>query len=165
MFPISNNALRVKRINIELVKNTLKTMEYGTKSSIASVTGLSVATCGNILNELLQTGEVIETELEEPNGGRPARRYKFNADYSYIVCLYVKTEGGVNSLTYGIANLIGEVIEEKTMILDLIDYDVIDNQIEELIEKHGNIKAIGIGIPGVVHKGVIGVCGFCCKVS
>lgn len=158
MFPISNNALRVKRINMELVKNTLKTMEYGTKSSIASVTGLSVATCGNILNELLQTGEVIETELEEPNGGRLARRYKFNADYSYIVCLYVKTEGGVNSLTYGIANLIGEVIEEKTMILDLIDYDVIDNQIEELIEKHGNIKAIGIGIPGVVHKGVIGVC-------
>lgn len=158
MFPISNNAIRVKRINMELVKNTLRTNEYGTKSSIAGMTGLSVATCGNILNELLQTGEVIETELEEPNGGRPARRYKFNADYSYIVCLYVKTEGGVHSMTYAISNLVGEVIEELTLTVEQINYDVIDNQIEELMDRHGNIKAIGIGIPGVVHKGIIGVC-------
>ncbi|MNO24257.1 N-acetyl-D-glucosamine kinase [compost metagenome] len=158
MLPISNNAIRVKQINTELVKNTLKAMEHGTKASIASMTGLSVATCGNILNELLQTGEVIETELEESSGGRPAMRYKFNADYSYILCLYVKTDGGVHSLAYAVANLIGESIEEKSRLLEDINYDVIDHQIGELIDRYGNIKAIGIGIPGVVHKGIIGVC-------
>ncbi|MNW39341.1 N-acetyl-D-glucosamine kinase [compost metagenome] len=158
MLPISNNAIRVKQINTELVKNTLKAMEYGTKASIANMTGLSVATCGNILNELLLTGEVIETELDESSGGRPAMRYKFNADFSYIVCMYVKTDGGVHSLAYAIANLIGEVVEEKSRLIEDIHYDVIDNQIDGLIQQYGNIKAIGIGIPGVVHEGIIGVC-------
>ncbi|ALP38849.1 transcriptional regulator [Paenibacillus sp. IHB B 3084] len=158
MLPVSNNAIRVKQINVELVKNTLKSLEYATKSSIASITGLSVATCGNILKELLQTGEVLETELEESNGGRPAMRYKYNADYSYILCLNVKTEGGLDSLTYAVSNLLGDVIVEKTSIVPYIDYEVIEKQIGELISIYGNVKAVGIGIPGVVHQGVIGVC-------
>ena len=35
-------------------------MGVGTKASIANLTKLSVATCGTILNELLQTGEIID---------------------------------------------------------------------------------------------------------
>ncbi|MFD0714656.1 ROK family protein [Paenibacillus sp. GCM10027626] len=117
-----------------------------------------MATCGNILNELLQSGEALELELEESSGGRPARRYKLNADYSYIACLYVKSEGGVHSMTYGVANLLGELVEEQTSVLEGIEYDSIEHQLDALIERHGNIKAIGIGIPGVVNNGVIGVC-------
>ncbi|NMP07874.1 ROK family protein [Paenibacillus polymyxa] len=117
-----------------------------------------MATCGNILNELLQTGEVLEMELEESSGGRPARRYKYNADYSYIICLTVKTEGGVHSLTYAVANMLGDIIVENTSVVPHIDYEVIDDQIGELIHTYGNVKAVGIGIPGVVHQGVIDVC-------
>jgi len=155
---VSSNAIRVKQINVELVKNTLRTMEFGTKLSIASVTGLSVATCGNILNELLHNGEVVEMELEESSGGRPARRYRLNANFSCVVCLFVKTGDGVNSMTYVVANLIGEMVEKHTVLLEKIDYDSIDKQIGELIERHGNIKAIGIGIPGVVLNDVVDVC-------
>lgn len=69
MLPTSHNTQQVKRINVELVKNTLRSMGVGTKASIANLTKLSVATCGTILNELLQTGEIIDLGPDESSGG------------------------------------------------------------------------------------------------
>ncbi|MBU5671735.1 ROK family protein [Paenibacillus brevis] len=158
MIPTSHNTRQVKKINVELVKNTLKAIGTGTKASIAGSTGLSVATCGTILNELVESGEVLETEFEESSGGRPARQYMFNADYAYVLCLLVKTESGAHSISYAIVNLMGEMVEEEVRSLPPIDRSRIDLIIGELIQKYDNIKAIGIGIPGVAHHGVIGIC-------
>lgn len=158
VIPTTHNTLQVKKINVELVKNTLKAVGIGTKASIANMTRLSVATCGTILNELVQSGEVLERELEESSGGRPARQYTFNADYAYVLCLLVKTEGGHHSITYALVNLLGEKVEEGTRSLDFIDVEIIDLLIEEFTMQFNNVKAIGIGIPGVAHQGIIGIC-------
>ncbi|AWB45927.1 transcriptional regulator [Paenibacillus sp. CAA11] len=158
MNPITNNSMRVKKINQELVRQALKSMKQGTKSMVAEATGLSVATCGNILNELHEAGEVIETELEESSGGRPARRYVYNVDYSYVACIFAKIESGRQSLTYGVANLAGEYIERGYQEVKFADSTAIDELLGVLIERHNNIKAVGIGVPGVVHHGVVDIC-------
>lgn len=156
MMSIINNTLRVKQVNVELVKTALKALSCGTKLTIAHATGLSVATCGNILNELLARGEVIEADFQQPNGGRPARRFMYNANFAYIACIYVSNEGGICRTTHAVTNLMGEMIEEQTIEVNVINYEVIDHLIETLIGKYENIKAIGIGIPGIVYRGVIG---------
>lgn len=158
MLPTSHNTQQVKRINVEIVKNTLRSMGVGTKASIANLTKLSVATCGTILNELLQTGEIIDLGPDESSGGRPASRYQFNADYANVLCLIIRTEGGIHSITHTYANLNGEMADEQTHILDEINVTVVVELIAELIEQHHNVQAIGIGIPGVAHNGVIGIC-------
>ncbi|BBI33601.1 ROK family protein [Cohnella abietis] len=155
---ITNNSIRVKKINQELIKQALKDMKQGTKSMIAGATGLSVATCGNILNEFLTTGEVIETELEQPNGGRPARRFVYNSNFAYIACIYASSEGGQHSLTYTVANLLGEVVDDGFLAVELANLTAIEHLIEMLIAKYPEINAVGIGIPGLVHQGVINVC-------
>jgi predicted transcriptional regulator len=99
---------QLKKMNIELVKKVLKAQGIGTKAVIAKMTNLSVATCGNILNELVEIGEVIELEPEESNGGRPALKYKYNANFGYIINMIVSTEGGKQSLSYNVLNLIGD---------------------------------------------------------
>jgi len=158
MSQITNNSIRVKKINQELIKQALKIMKQGTKSMIASATGLSIATCGNILNEFLETGEVIETEMEEPNGGRPAKRFVYNSNFAYIACIYASSEGGQHSLTYSVTNLIGESMDDGFLAVEDADATAMENVIESLITKYPDIKAIGIGIPGLVHQGVINVC-------
>lgn len=158
MLPTSHNTQQVKRINVELVKNTLRSMGVGTKASIANLTKLSVATCGTILNELLQTGEIIDLGPDESSGGRPASRYQFNADYASVLCLIIRTEGGIHSITHTHANLNGKMTDEQTLILDEINVTVVEGLIANLIETHHNVQAIGIGIPGVAHNGVIGIC-------
>ncbi|UQZ36706.1 transcriptional regulator [Paenibacillus sp. PK3_47] len=158
MSQVSHNTYQLKQINVELVKNSIKLLGTATKASIAEATRLSVATCGTILNELVQSGEVMETGPDESKGGRPARQYKYNADFAYVLCLLVKTEGGIHSITYALANLLGELIQETTLIKDHINEDTIDNLIGEVTAEHDNIQAVGIGIPGVVHEGIIGIC-------
>lgn len=158
MQPVTHNTIQVKKMNVELVKNALKAQGIGTKASIAGLTKLSVATCGTILNELVAIGEVIEMEPDGLSGGRPAKQYKYNADFGCVVCLLVKTEGGIHSISYSIVNLVGETVKETTLELPHIDVDVIDRLIGKLVDENRHVQAIGIGIPGVVHRGVIGVC-------
>lgn len=155
MNQIINNTMRIKQLNVELVKSALIDLTYGTKLTIANATGLSVATCGNILNELLENDEVNEVDTEQPNGGRPARRFRYNANYCYVACIYISCEDGINRITYAVTNLIGEKIEEDSVIYDDIDFDSIDNLIGKLLEKYEKIKAIGIGVPAVVYEGVV----------
>lgn len=158
MSKITNNTTIIKQINTELIKSTLKLLKHATKPLLANETGLSLATCNTILNELLITGEVIAVELEASNGGRPATRFMYNADFSYIACIYTKTEGGVNTIAYVITNLIGEIIKADSIIVKIINYEIIESVIGNLIDEFNNIKAVGIGMQGVVTNGVIGVC-------
>lgn len=148
---ISNTA-QVKRYNVGIVKNTLKALPSGTKTTIAKITGLSVATCNTILNELTATGEIFEVTNEYSNVGRPAKAYQFNEDFSYICCIYMSYENEKKNLTYAVVNLLGNVIEKQSMVKEYINYEVIETLVQKLMEQYENIKAIGIGIPGVVNK-------------
>lgn len=155
MNQVISNTTRIKQINVELVKDALIELIYGTKQSISNITGLSVATCGNILNGLIESGEAIEIDLEQPSGGRPARRFMYNANYSYVACIDLSYEQGIYKITYAVTNLVGEIIEEDSIIVDNITYQIIVYQIDRLITKYKIIKAIGIGVPAVVYEGVL----------
>ncbi|KAB7672168.1 ROK family protein [Bacillus sp. B1-b2] len=152
------NTSQLKRMNIELVKNVLKTQGISTKAGIAKQAQLSVATCGTILNELVANGEVLEKEPEESSGGRPAIKYEYNANYGFIINLIVRVEVETFTMQYNVVNLVGEVITEVKQEVESITVDEIDRLIETIIEEYNNVCVIGIGIPGVVNAGVIGVC-------
>lgn len=155
MNQIVSNTMKIKQLNVELVKSALIEMTYGTKLTVANATGLSLGTCGNILNELLESGEVIEVDAEQTNGGRPARRFLYNANYCYVACMYISYENGIHKITYAVCNLVGEIIEEDSVILDAIDFDAIALLIERLTAKYDILRAVGIGVPAVVYEGVV----------
>ena len=147
-----SNTAQVKRYNVEIVKNALKALPDGTKTTIARITGLSVATCNTILNELAATGEILEVTNEYSNVGRPAKGYRFNENYSYICCIYMIYENKKKILNYAVVNLLGNIIKEKSIIKEFIGYGEIEELIHQLIDQYENIEAIGIGIPGVVNQ-------------
>ena len=159
MKQIVSNTAQVKNYNVQIVKNAFKALSSGTKTTISRITGLSVATCNTILNELDATGEILEVSSESSSVGRPAKVYRFNENYFYICCIYMSYENNQNILNYAIVNLLGNVIKDESMIKDCIDYDEIENLVQELIHQYKNIEAIGLGIPGVVtRKNVIDFC-------
>lgn len=157
---ITTNSMKLKQINIEIVKSTLKLEKYSTKTSIASATGLSVATCGNILKELLLTGEVLEIDLKPSTGGRPSRRFVYNENYAYVAIIYARKEGTYNSLSCVVSNMIGVNVYETYIEHNDITIKEFEYAIEMLLNLYPNIKVLGIGIPGVVRQGIIGICDF-----
>ncbi|GAA0181751.1 ROK family protein [Clostridium sediminicola] len=157
---ITTNSMKLKQINVEIVKSTLKLEKYNTKASIASATGLSIATCGNILKELLLTGEVLEVDLKPSTGGRPSRRFVYNENYAYVAVIYARKEGNYNSLSCVVSNIIGVNVYETYIEHNDITIKELEHAVEMLLNIYPNIKVLGLGIPGVVSKGIVGICDF-----
>lgn len=149
---------QVKLHNVSLIRNTLRSISCATKNSVAQLTGLSIATCNTILNELLKSGEVIAIESDAPSVGRPPQLYQFNKDYSYICCLFATVESDMKYLNYAIVDLLGNIILQRILAYDLIYYEDIEKLLAELLAKEPKIQTISIGIPGYVSNGKIRSC-------
>lgn len=146
-----SNVNQVKNHNVALIKNTLKSIESGTKNTVSQLTGLSVATCNTILNELASTGEIIETAPAAPTIGRPPKSYRFNESFAYVLCLFTFEEGEF-TLNSAVTDLLGTIITDDTKSYSKITTNEILEYIAEKIEEEPRIKYISLGISGFYYN-------------
>ncbi|QDH19825.1 ROK family protein [Saccharibacillus brassicae] len=158
MQPAAHSSIKVKKMNEEAVRQALRNAGSGTKTQIAQITGLSIATCGTLLGEMLESGEALEDEPEQSSGGRRARRYVYNADHTHAACICAMYEKEKPTLLYAVADSFGRILERRAEEVDALDEAAIDTLIGALLSRYAQIKAVGIGIPGLVHEGVINIC-------
>ena len=78
------NTVEVKQLNKEKIIEAVQSRESCTKAEIARETGLSVATCGTILNEMSESGELVRMDQEDAVIGRPATLFAYNRDYRHV---------------------------------------------------------------------------------
>ncbi|CFQ28571.1 ROK family protein [Yersinia bercovieri] len=153
-----NTTRQMKQKNIMLVTSTLKSLVSATKGDISNHTGLSLATCGTILNELCSKGEIIEESLDESRGGRPAKRYIYNSNYFSLLSIYIEgtnTSGVISSRLISADN---KTIEEYDEIYSNLTVDALITHIQNVADKHSNIRAVGLGLPGIVVGGSVLSC-------
>lgn len=155
---IINNTTIVKETNTELVRSCFRKIRIATRNEIADSTGLSIATCGNIMKDMLRSGEIFERELQASSGGRPAHRYEYSENYIQIACLCIFYESNIKSIKSIVANSFGEIISEQTSEFDSISQDNIESILDSLIQSYPNIKAITVSIPGKSYNGTVHVC-------
>ena len=155
---MTTNTMQLKLINKEIIKSALLKMDSGTKGTLAQDTGLSVATCGNLLDELMMTGEVKETSQGPSTGGRPSRQFIYNDNFAYICAVYVRVEGNEKTIFSSVANLAGTVVHESELHREDITAETLSSIISEKIKMFPKIKSACIGIPGVVSNGMIDIC-------
>ena len=86
---MKNNTKMVRKINSDVIRKVLRKNEELTKAEISSLTGLSIATCGNLLKLIVESGEVIEGELEQSTGGSRHADIVIMLEKNLLLCLYV----------------------------------------------------------------------------
>lgn len=64
-----------KNYNVKIVKNALKALPSGTKTTVCRITGLSVATCNTILNKLDMIGEILEVSSRSSSVRRTSKKF------------------------------------------------------------------------------------------
>jgi len=158
MNSIVTNTSQLKKINEERIRQAIKENPNSTKADIARETGLSLATCNNLLNEMIVCGEIIASELAPSSGGRPATQYIYNKDHHFALCLYVSNDGDEKKLVCAVVNALEEILEETQSILEHVTLDAIDCAIAGPIVRYPKIKVIGIGVPGRILNGVVEFC-------
>lgn len=141
----------LKQNNITAIRAVLYRTDCATKKEIAEQCGLSLAACTALLGEMIADGQVTELACAAPNGGRPARRFSINPDYAHVLCLYTDNNAfDANGLSLRVCDLKGRTLLEKLCPLSEILPGDLVAFVTQMIERDPLIRAVGIGIAGVV---------------
>lgn len=150
-----NSFTNLKLQNIRKVKEALLKLGSASKPEVANYTGLTSATCGTILNNMVETGEAVEDKRPQASsGGRPAKTFHYNADFGIFLCMYALFENGVESICYQVKDILGDVRESNTFEVRHVNLDVLRECAQDVLGRY-DAKAIAIGVQGCVNKGIV----------
>lgn len=151
------NTPDVKQMNMEKIRKEIMRTDKCTKAEIARRTGLSVATCNSIINEMLEKKELILSEQANSPMGRPAALYEYDHNFQHVLGVAVHS-GGKDFVEYAIGDAVGNVIKREHAEERVITDDSIAELIRMEIEQDPLIRCVSVGIPGVIDKGRIALC-------
>lgn len=153
------NTQTLKEVNKSLVLSTIHNYGPISRTEIAKISNLSVATVANLVTELLKEKVVIENGYQKSRGGRRSGILEINSDNSFLVGV----ELGETEITTFLAN---SKLEEKAF--KKISLDESENKPENIISAiiasirsvisefdvlPEKVLGIGIGAPGLVDRG------------
>lgn len=141
----------------------LRRLYFGGPSSrldLASATGLSPATVGNVIGELLKENIVVEIGQLDSDGGRPAVLIQVNPRHAAVVGVDVGETGTAIELfdltLHKLAAVKKDLRLPRESPASLVTQIAIgvDQVIKEAGVQERHVLGIGVGVPGVVvHDG------------
>ena len=129
-----------------------------TKNQISKETGLSVATCNTLLNDMLHNGLVSGDEKTFGEVGRGSVLYQIKEDHESYLCLHFMAEQGVKVVETLVFSPTGKILLQEKKEYESIEYAQIESIVENVFAKIENIKQIIVGVPGICEHGIITHC-------
>ncbi len=148
----------IRKVNLHKIRSILWKGDWFTKQQISELSGLSVATCNNLLNDLSDSGEVISRKIRLHDVGPTALEYKINEEYESILCLWIEGYPNVNIVNARVLSTVGNVLDSLKQEYDSIDEDVLYSTVDAILKRYTNVSSIMVGVPAVADKGIISHC-------
>ena len=141
----------LKQYNTSLIQNLILEKGPITKPELAHLTSLSLPTVNKIVDELVKEKFAVEDSFQTGTGaGRKAKTYVVNGKYGTFLAVYYQN-GRWTGCT---VNILGEVLVrmECNAFSDTHgeQIQILLSFLKELKDSSARVKAIGIGIPGIV---------------
>ena len=153
-----SSTIEIKRQNLDSIRTAIQEQGVTTKAMLSQLTGLSVATCNNLLNEMFNAGELLSVDQEASQGGRKALRYTYNKDYFHVLTLQIKSVEQLGYVRYSVADALGQCVEEETLHPQNIDSGYLIDYLSLILRKEPLIRAVAVAVPGIVVNGEITQC-------
>ena len=146
----------VRKMNMNAIRAVMWRGGEHTKQSIAADTGLSVATCNTLLNELERNGEVHGQKYQLNGVGRSTSVYQINEDYESILCVRIDLDSEGNRLLLcDVLSMLRSTLYQEQTQFTMLDMDRVAGKITEMLEKFPNISCILVGTSGIIDHGVL----------
>ena len=147
----------LRRTNRHLVLQQIYFSGSSSRLELSQHTGLSPATVTNVVTGLLEEGIVIESGLEESQGGRPRAILTINESYGCFVGIDVgetHIQAELFDMTMSNLNTVRCSLtpdeNEPQQVVERIAQGV-ESLLAESGVQRGKIIGVGIGVPGVVE--------------
>lgn len=149
---VQNSIQDLRKQNKEKILKVLYELKQSQKNQLVQKTSLSSGTCFNILQELIDSGEVVVNSQFESTGGRKAKRYELNKNYCKIltVSLFREYEQIYETLKVYCYN--NELVHEKTTQPPKLEFQDLCQSIDTMVEMFHDIQVICMAIPGALNK-------------
>lgn len=148
----------VKRQNMDLIRRLLWQGKQLTKLEISKRTGLSVATCNTLLNELEKNGEVLGEKSQINDVGRASVVYQYNEGFESYICVSYQMIAGVKTVRVAVISSLGNILGHYERDFLFLDYMAIEGMVEKALEKHMNATMILVGTPSIAENGIVRHC-------
>ncbi len=152
------NTQRLRKIHTDLIRDIMRQQGSVTHNVLAEQSGLSVATCKNIITDLLQSGEVFEVEPADSTGGRPSKQFSYNPDHFHALLIYLRKEGERQILFSQVVDALGRTAATEIVHGTALGLEELDKVIGQALVAYPSIRVLALGIPGIVHDGRIMTC-------
>ncbi len=148
----------VRKRNRILIKKYLMDGRAATKHDLAMETGLSVATCNTLLNEMAKSKEIEELASTKSSGGRPSKEYRLNMEYRHILWMCLISAKGRKEVVCGANNLAGEILWQKQKKMEQIGAEEVLEIAQWMLKEEKKAGVLSVGIPGVFAQEAIQIC-------
>lgn len=149
---------KVKQHNIQMIREIVYRGESFTKNSLVEETGLSLATCRNIIVELASKGEIEALSNLASTGGRPSKSFAINDLHGLILIAYLRIENGTSRLTYRLVTYANKEVDSKVYFLETVTMDAVNIHLKDVYDRYPQCSILVFGFPGVTVKGRVIIC-------
>lgn len=143
---------KLRKMNKEKIIQALYDLGECNKNQLAKYTNLSQGTCYNILQELLDSKEIIMGEGFDSTGGRKAKSYKLNKDYSKTLAISFHRQYDIVVYKIRVYNYVDELIYEELSQPSMIELETLCQDIQRIIDLFNHIKVLALSIPAIITQ-------------
>lgn len=148
----------IRKVNLYKIRLRLWSGEWKTKQQVAAETGLSVATCNTLLNELAATGEAVSEKTRIHETGPGALHYRINEDFESILCVWFDRIDGCDVLTTKVLATTGAVKCQEQLSFRPLTPAILQEEVRRQFDQFPNITSITVGTPSIAENGIIRHC-------
>lgn len=129
-----------------------------TKQQLALRSGLSVATCNTLLNEMAESGEVAGEKRADREAGRNATFYRINEGFESYLAVFFHISGENRLITLVLFSALGRVLFRSEDSLSSLGYRQLELMIGRIVSRYSGISQILLGAECVAEKGILRHC-------
>lgn len=148
----------LRKENKNIIRRIMQDGGGYTKQMIAAKSGLSVATCNTLLNEMEQEKEVISKKQKLQGVGRMSSIFQLNENYESYLCISLEIHRNIRYIHAYVLSMLGGTIEKTENSCEYLDIFTVEKCIRGFLNKYSNIVQIIIGTPSVADQGIIRHC-------
>jgi len=152
------NSAEIRKLNKRKIYQYMMDGKAYTKQQVARGTGLSVATCNTLLNDLAAQGIVSDGQKHSGEVGRSSVLYQIRDDHEHDLAVHFYMLQGRRFVETLVFSATGKILSKETREFERIDHEVLEQVVSDIAAKDTQLKQIVVGTPSIAEHGVIRHC-------
>ncbi|WP_160560842.1 ROK family protein [Parablautia muri] len=153
-----NNSADIRKENKKTIYRLMLGGGTYTKQQVAIGTGLSVATCNTLLNDMQRQGIILGGDKLPGEVGRSSILYRIREDHESYLAVHFYMEQGRRFIETLVFSAVGRIIFREKQMPEYVDYEEIEKVIAKSVGQIPNITRIVVGTPSIAENGIIRHC-------